>query len=256
MSDARKMDAKQPSDRAALRHLKETSMTRRKFSLMAVGALGSLVLGGCAANDIAPASSADSQAADSSASAPAATSSSADENSSSAPSAERASVHDGKVLVAYFTNTGNTKGIAEKIADSVGATLFAIEPVDPYTSSDLDYNNDDARCMKELSDPSSRPEIANTVGSWQDYDIVFLGYPLWWSRTPPIMQTFVESYDWTGKTAIPFCTSGSSDIGTSANVLENEAPGSTWLDGRRFSASASDAEVAPWAKGKMEEAKR
>lgn len=150
------------------------------------------------------------------------------------------------VLVAYFSATGTTEGVAEKIAEATEGDLYQIEPAEPYTSADLDYNDDSARCMVELNDPTSRPAISDEVENWDRYDVVFVGYPIWWSRTPPIMQTFVESYDWNGKTVIPFCTSGSSPIGSSATVLENATPGSTWLKGERFESDASLAEVQDW----------
>lgn len=124
--------------------------------------------------------------------------------------------------------------------------MFRIEPETPYSSADLDYNDDDARCMRELNDPSSRPAIRGTVPDWDVYDTVLIGYPIWWSRTPPIMETFVESYDWSGKTVAPFCTSGSSAIGQSAGVLEGEASGARWLPGRRFTRSASEGELEEW----------
>lgn len=149
-------------------------------------------------------------------------------------------------LVVYFSNTGATEGVAEKLAALTDADLFEIEPSIPYGAEDLDYNDDDARCMRELNDPAARPEIANAVEDWDDYKTVFIGYPIWWSRTPPIMQTFVEGYDWQGKTVVPFCTSGSSPIGQSARVLADEAPGSTWLSGKRFARNVSDTELEAW----------
>lgn len=152
------------------------------------------------------------------------------------------------ILVAYFSNTGRTQAVAEKLATATGATLFRIEPAVPYTEADLDYNDDSARCMRELNDPASRPEITGTAPDWDRCDTVFLGYPIWWSRTPPIMQTFVESYDWAGKTVVPFCTSGSSSLGSSASVLADAAPEATWLPGQRFAAAASESELASWVK--------
>lgn len=149
-------------------------------------------------------------------------------------------------LVVYFSNTGTTERVAEKLAAITDADLFEIEPSVPYSTEDLDYNDDDARCMRELNDPAARPEIANAVEHWDDYKTVFIGYPIWWSRTPPIMQTFVEGYDWRGKTVVPFCTSGSSSIGQSARVLVDEAPGSRWLSGKRFARNVSDAELEAW----------
>lgn len=149
-------------------------------------------------------------------------------------------------LVVYFSNTGNTRTVAEKIATATDADIFEIEPAVPYTADDLDYNNDNARSMIELSDPTSRPEIANTVANWDGYTTIFIGYPIWWSRTPPIMQTFVETHDWNNKTSIPFCTSSSSPIGSSANILREATTGATWLEGQRFETNASDEDIAAW----------
>lgn len=232
-----------------MRHAKETEahqnlVTRRGFIAIAGSTALATILGGCAVStsDEAP-DNPPNQTDD------------AQEQSTTltdSESSEKEAVKDAgdtkmeRILVAYLSNTGNTQAVAEKIATITGGTLFRIEPKEPYSAADLDYNDDNARCMRELNDPTSRPAVAGTVSDWDSYDTVFLGYPIWWSRTPPIMQTFAESYNWAGKTVIPFCTSGSSSIGQSASVLESEASGSTWVEGRRFSASTSKSELQDW----------
>ncbi len=226
-------------------------MTRRAFLGFAGVASASLILGGCSAE--APVEApveAEPSSGESAQSSPtpetAAPSASSANEPQTAPQEETPMPAESKILVAYFSNTGNTKAEAEKLAAVTGGTLFAIEAAEPYTAADLDYNDDSARCMIELNDPTSRPAIANTVPDWDSYDTVFVGYPIWWSRTPPIMETFAESYDWAGKTAIPFCTSGSSSIGQSASVLAEETPGAMWLAGQRFSTSVTEADLESW----------
>ena len=154
-----------------------------------------------------------------------------------------------RVLVAYFSNTNNTAKIAGHIADATGATLHRITPETPYTAADLNYNDGSARATREQNDESARPAISGTVKSMADYDVVFLGYPIWWGQAPKILYTFVESYSLDGKTVIPFCTSGSSPIGSSATNLQKSATGANWLAGNRFSASASRDSIVRWING-------
>ena len=154
-----------------------------------------------------------------------------------------------KVLVAYFSATNTTEGVAQTIAASVGADLYEITPAQPYTSADLNYNDDNSRSTKEMNDPSARPEISGSVADMSQYDIVFLGYPIWWGEAPRIINTFVESYDFSGKTIVPFCTSGGSGIGSSATNLQSSASGATWLSGRRFGGGVSQSEIAEWVNG-------
>ncbi len=150
-------------------------------------------------------------------------------------------------LVAYFSATGNTQGVARHIQAVTGGDLFEIVPETPYTAADLDYNSD-CRANREQNDDDARPAIAqdSVVENMADYDVIFLGYPIWWGQAPKIIYTFLESYDLTGKTIVPFCTSGSSDIGTSDDNLRPSAEGASWLDGRRFSAGASETDVKDW----------
>lgn len=156
----------------------------------------------------------------------------------------------GKVLIAYFSCTNNTSGIAQHIKTALGdrATLHEIIPAEPYTSADLNYNTD-CRANREQNDDSARPEISGSVSDFEDYDVVFIGYPIWWGQAPKIIYTFIESYNFSGKTVIPFCTSGSSGIGSSATNLHDLASSATWLDGRRFDGGASASTVAEWVDG-------
>ena len=150
-------------------------------------------------------------------------------------------------LVVYFSATGNTKAVAESIADGLQADIYEIVPAEPYSDADLNYNDDNSRSTKEMNDPSARPEISGTIDNWSQYDKVFIGYPIWWGEAPRIMDTFVESYDFSGKIVIPFCTSASSGIGSSAGNLESLAGSGNWMDGQRFSGSEAATDVQDWA---------
>ena len=155
----------------------------------------------------------------------------------------------GRVLVAYFSCTGSTEKIARHIGDALGVTPYRITPETPYTSADLNYGNSASRTSLEQNDPEARPAVSGTVTDMAGYDVIFLGYPIWWGQAPKIMYTFVESYDLSGKTIVPFCTSGSSPIGSSATNLSGSAPDATWLAGTRFSGSASRQSVVDWLNG-------
>lgn len=153
---------------------------------------------------------------------------------------------ENNVLIAYFSATGNTKGVAEKIAEITGGDLYEIVPAEPYTSEDLDYGNDQSRTSLEMDDPSARPEIGSETVLMEEYDILYIGYPIWHGQAPRIMSTFVESYDFDGITVIPFCTSGSSGIGNSDNQLAELAGSGNWLEGERFSSSVSTSALQAW----------
>ena len=159
---------------------------------------------------------------------------------------EMAKSNTKKILVAYFSATGTTKEIATYIAQDLKADIFEIVPEVPYTSNDLNYGNDNSRTSKEMNDNSARPAIKNSVQNFEQYDVIFLGYPIWWGNAPKIMSTFVESYDFKGKTVIPFVTSGSSGIGFSAKTLEALTKGATWEAGQRFGSGTSKNVVADW----------
>ena len=157
--------------------------------------------------------------------------------------------NDVKILVAYFSATNNTEGIAQKLADGLGADLYEITPEQPYTSADLDYGNSKSRSSVEMNDPSARPAISGSVENMEQYDVVLIGYPIWWGEAPRIMSTFIESYDFSGKTLAAFCTSASSGFGSSDSALRSAASGAEWLSGHRFSAGADSDEVMEWANG-------
>ena len=157
---------------------------------------------------------------------------------------------DTNVLVAYFSATGNTRALAEYAADALGADLYEITPEEPYTSDDLNYGNDDSRTSIEQNDASARPAISGSVENMEQYDTVFLGYPIWWGDAPRIICTFLESYDFSGKTIVPFCTSGSSGIGSSAQDLHAlVSDDATWLDGARLSSDSSREDMVSWING-------
>lgn len=162
---------------------------------------------------------------------------------------ESAGADGEKILVAYFSATNTTEGVAEQIADGVGADLYEIVPEEPYTDEDLDYNNDNSRTTIEMNDPSARPAISGSVENMDEYGIIFLGYPIWWGEAPRIISTFMESYDFSGKTIVPFCTSGGSGIGSSAENLAELTDGAQWVEGERFSGSASRDEIIEWVNG-------
>ncbi len=149
------------------------------------------------------------------------------------------------ILVAYFSATGNTQKVAGYLADVTGGRLYEIEPQVPYTEADMTYE-EDCRANVEHKDPAARPEIKGSVENMAEYDVIYLGYPIWWDEAPKIIYTFVESYDFSGKTIVPFCTSGSSPIGSSAANLHPLAPKATWLEGGRFPAGASKSAVEEW----------
>ena len=152
-------------------------------------------------------------------------------------------------LVAYFSATGNTEEIAQHLQTILGASLYEIIPAKPYSDDDLDYNASDCRANQEQNDPSVRPAIDGSVENMDGYDVILLGYPIWWGEAPRIISTFLESYDFTGKTIVPFCTSGSSGIGGSAEHLTALAADATWLEGARFNPGATQDEVAAWVEG-------
>ena len=155
---------------------------------------------------------------------------------------------NGSVLMAYFSCTGTTEGIAEGIADITGASTFRIEAEEPYTAADLDYNVD-CRANREQNNPKARPAIKSMPDGLDRYDVVFLGYPIWWGEAPRIISTFLESGDFKGKTIVPFCTSHSSGLGSSDRNLHSLAPDAVWIPGRRFAENISKTELEKWISG-------
>ena len=150
--------------------------------------------------------------------------------------------NSGKTLVVYFSATGTTKGVAEKIAEYTKADIYEITAKVPYTDADLDWNDSESRTTKEQNDKTVRPEISSKKLNLDGYSTIYIGFPIWWGEEPRIMDTFVESYDFNGKTMIPFCTSGGSDIGSSGDNLKTNAKSGEWKQGERLD-SSSDIEA-------------
>ncbi|MBQ8349365.1 MAG: flavodoxin [Ruminococcus sp.] len=155
---------------------------------------------------------------------------------------------EGKTLVVYYSATGSTEMVAGYIADAVGADLFELEPVNPYTSEDLDWTNENSRVSVEHENESERDVelVSATLDNWDEYDTVFVGYPIWWGIAAWPVDAFIETNDFTGKTVIPFCTSASSDLGESGELLAKMAGTGEWQTGMRFRSSASEDEVKVW----------
>lgn len=154
-----------------------------------------------------------------------------------------------KILVVYFSATNHTEDVAQKLADGLGADIYKIVPEVPYADGDLNYGDSESRTSVEMNNPDARPAISGQVENMEQYSVIYLGYPIWWSEAPRIMSTFIESYDFNGKTIIPFCTSGSSPFGSSDAALRTAAKSAVWMEGRRFSADASAEEIMEWADG-------
>ena len=150
-----------------------------------------------------------------------------------------------KKLVAYFSASGTTKKAAERLAKAAGADLFEIRPAIPYTSADLNWMDKKSRSSVEMNDPDSRPEIAETMPNMADYDTVFIGFPIWWYVAPHIIHTFLESYDFTGKTLVPFATSGGSGMGRTVDELRKLFPNADWKTGKVVN-GVSDQALAAW----------
>ena len=175
------------------------------------------------------------------------------ESSSTAPaeSEPETQPETGKTLVVYYSASGNTERVAKDIAEAVGADLFEIVPTEVYTSEDLNWTNPDSRVSREHDDESLRdvPLTTTEVENWDDYDTVFIGYPIWWGIAAWPVDTFVKNNDFTGKTVIPFATSSSSGMGQSGTLLSEMAGTGDWQDGQRFSSGASQSDVADWVSG-------
>ena len=210
-------------------------LTRRNFLMVAAG-MTSALLAGCA-SDSEPEPQAQGE--------PAVTDESA---ADTGENSDAGTTPAGATLVAYFSATGNTEGVATAIAERLGADVFVIEAADPYTEADLNYNDDASRTSVERAD-GTNPELTQvTPDGWADYDTVLLGYPIWWGEAAWPLRTFSESNDFAGKTVVPFCTSASSGIGRSGEGLAELAGGGDWRDGERFSAGATD-DATAWADG-------
>lgn len=169
-------------------------------------------------------------------------------SSSSASPESSKTVSGGKTLVVYYSATGSTKAVAEKIAKTLNADIFKLVPEKPYTSADLNWNDENSRVSSEHSDESKR-EVAlvkSTPDNWEQYDTVYVGYPIWWGIAAWPVNGFVKANDFTGKTVIPFCTSASSGMGESGKQLSAMAGSGDWKEGKRFSSSATESEIFDW----------
>ena len=154
---------------------------------------------------------------------------------------------ESKVLVAYFSASGVTRGVAQQLAEVTGGTLHEIKPAQPYTDADLDWRNKQSRSSVEMKDKSSRPAITDKLKSMQDYDVIYVGFPIWWYTCPTIINTFMEAYDFKGKTVIPFATSGGSSIKKACEDLKAAYPDINWKEGKLLN-RASKKDLEDWVK--------
>ena len=170
---------------------------------------------------------------------------------SSSEDAQNTKGSGGKTLVFYYSATGNTERVAKVIADATDADIFELQPTDPYTDDDLDWTNDNSRVSQEYANEDQRDvELeSTTVDNWDSYDTVFIGYPIWWGIAAWPVNGFVENNDFTGKTVIPFCTSASSGVGESGDLLEEMAGTGNWQEGERFGSGSSDEDIQEWVDG-------
>lgn len=176
-------------------------------------------------------------------------SSESSQSDSSAPESEPSDTAEtGNTLVVYFSATGNTEQAANYIAEITGGDLFELEPAESYTDDDLNWTDDNSRVSREYEDESLRDVelVSDTVDNWEDYDTVFIGYPIWWGIAAWPVDTFVQANDFTGKTVIPFCTSSSSGLGQSGQLLAEMAGTGDWQEGQRFSSGVSQEDVQAW----------
>lgn len=171
-----------------------------------------------------------------------------DVSESELPSDLETEPESGKTLVVYYSATGNTEEAANYIAAATNADVFELEPKDPYTDADLDWTDDNSRVVYEHDNPDARDIelVAATVPDWESYDTVFIGYPIWWGIAAWPVDSFVKANDFTGKTVVPFCTSSSSGLGESGELLAELAGTGDWLEGERFTSSVSEDAVQTW----------
>lgn len=219
----------------------KNKISRRQFLQAAGASAAALLLASCSGNSASSVSS--SFVASSAASSVAASSAAASSEATSTVTTT------GKTLVVYFSATGTTEGVAQTIADTVGADLFEVVPSDPYTSDDLTWTNNDSRVSREHNDEGLRAVALEStdVDGWDDYDTVFIGYPIWWGIAAWPMNGFVSANDFSGKNVVPFCTSLSSGIGQSGKLLAELVRTGSWLDGYRFSSSTTANDIAALA---------
>ena len=227
----------------------------RKGIAILMGMMAAVSLTACDSGSTASSGGSDSSSAAESSAAESSSSDSSSETVPEEPVSEAESSASvggedasGGTLVVYFSATGNTEEAAGYIASLTGGDLFELEPVEPYTSEDLNYSDDNSRVSLEYADESLREVelVADTVENWDDYDTVFIGYPIWWGIAAWPVDNFIEANDFTGKTVIPFCTSSSSGLGQSGELLAEMAGTGDWLEGQRFSSRVSEADVEEW----------
>ena len=154
-----------------------------------------------------------------------------------------------KTLIAYFSASGSTAKLAKTLAEAAKGTLYEIRPAVPYERKDLNWMDKKSRSTLEMQDPDCRPALADAAAPVSDADVIFLGFPIWWYREPSIIDSFLEAYDFAGKTLVPFCTSGGSALGEGQGRIEKLAKGAKVLPGKRFSARASESELKTWIAG-------
>lgn len=195
----------------------------KKFYAMLLAAAAALLLASCAESGSAPAP-----------------------ETPETPATASVSPEGASVLVVYFSATGTTEAVAGTLAEAAGADLAEIIPAEPYTEEDLNYHDSSCRANREQNDGSARPEISGSIENWDSYDIVLIGHPIWWGMEPRIMDTFMESYDFSGKTLVNFCTSGGSGIAAASAALQALAPEAAWLEGRRFGADLTVETARSW----------
>ena len=217
-------------------------MKKRLLSLLIAGVMAAGLLSGCGASE-------DTQdQSDSAAQSDQAADESSSDTEANTEDTSDGGASDGKTLVVYYSATGNTEAVANYIADATGGDLFEIEPVEPYTDADLDWTDDNSRVSQEYADESLRDVelVSTTVEGFDEYENIFVGYPIWWQVAAWPVNQFIENNDFTGKTVIPFCTSASSGIGDSGQLLEEMAGTGNWLEGQRFRSSVSEEDVVAW----------
>lgn len=225
---------------------------KKLFSMVLAGAAAVSLLAGCSSDtgstENEAEATAQSEAQDTQSDADGAQDTSVDVETDDGADEASAS---GNVLVVYYSATGNTEEAANMIADATGGDLFELEPVEPYTDDDLNYSDENSRVSQEYADESLRDVelVSTTVEGFEEYDTVFIGYPIWWQVAAWPVDSFVENNDFTGKTVIPFCTSASSGIGESGQLLADMAGTGDWQEGMRFGSSPDEAEVQKWIDG-------
>lgn len=213
---------------------------KKLISILAAGTMTMGILAGCGSS---------SESTEEDTSGQAAQEDSADEGSTDAAASDEAETSgSGNVLIAYYSATGNTEAVANMIADATGGDLFELEPTEPYTDDDLNWSDDNSRVSQEHENEDQRDVelVSTTPENWDSYDTVFIGYPIWWGIAAWPVDHFVEDNDFTGKTVIPFCTSASSGIGDSGELLADMAGTGDWQEGQRFRSSVSDEDVVAW----------